>query len=399
MGQSVYSRRLVKAYSSNLVYYFALFAYCLSCNLDRVLVDGAWGSAIGLVANILKVLAAVFGATHLFRLARGEEGMRVAVVSSAIILSFVIYYFSKSLMLFWLALFVFGARDVELHRIARAFFIAFLISTLIASVMFAFGLALIPAAYRSTGLARMTLGFGHPNQLGFSLMALGIAWICSRFRTPRGVGPAFICFLSIMLLFVAGSRTALLGLLAFALFAIIAGRFELGPRAAKTTVCIVMASAVAMLALSVGVALLYDKDNALIEAMSKLTSGRPYWMNWYLTHYSPTLFGIDFSNAPIMKQGTPEESRLLLDNGYLKLMLRYGYVGFAMVATGIGAVLHGAYREAHLGLCVVGLFTFLVLGLSESFFDPSYNFFLLGMGPVFYGLSLRGFEGETTRAK
>lgn len=143
--------------------------------------------------------------------------------------------------------------------------------------------------------------------------------------------------------FVAGSRTAGLCLIIFALaiplYVLMKGRpwaYRASAVLAVLFVCIV--------AISVGYMVFYDPSRPFDSMLNNILSGRIRLLNMYYLAHSPGLLGYDYAAGPVICVDG-KELAFVVDNLYGHVLLRRGLVAFAIFVVSIIALCIKMYKE------------------------------------------------------
>lgn len=289
---------------------------------------------------------------------------------------------SSSYTLLWLCVAVVCARGASLERVALVVAVGYLIILVLAVPLALTGLIENVAIARGTGDSmRYALGFSHPNQLGFTLVAICSAQMCIRYKKETIWDYIIIVFAGLVALFVADSRTAVFGLALLVFFVRVFSRLN-STTARRRAAKIALVILVLCVAGSVVMAVLYDDSNTVMFSISKLLSSRLYYANFYFERYPVTLLGNNFLGADrIVRAGV--DTTLLLDNAYCMLLLRHGVLGFLLVLAPLAVILNRLAREGSASPWIAGILLYAILGLSENaFIDISINFYLIGMAQL-----------------
>lgn len=197
----------------------------------------------------------------------------------------------------------------------------------------------------------ITLGFTHPNQLALTVSALLILFLCIRKdpMSPR----VFLTTLAIALLvfLCTGSRSML-----FCTGFFFLGVFLFRKRRLPTWLCIGLFLLIALLGIGLPAAFPYLPQP--IRWLDKLCSNRSNFASGVFRAYSQTLFGLNLQ-APLRIEG------LVVDNGYVQLLFRYGIVGFCIWFI-MNILLMYRLLKAGKQLPALALLTFAAWGMMED---------------------------------
>lgn len=300
---------------------------------------------------------------------------------------------------FWILFFIVSARGIDLKTLARI--------TLVLAAFFVLACALacyvgVIENYKmySAGsrAVRNSMGFAHPNRLGEYIAEVCIAYWYLRAGKRNGRVIA-LCIVSLLYVYyVANSRTSCIVFIAIILAVIFYPFLKRNPRF-SILLCGSLATFVVLVSYFFMVA--YDPGNSYMSALNGQLSGRLYFMNTSFTYAPPSLFGNDYSNAPVMAYtlATNSEYRFVVDNAYAHLVLLYGVAVTVLMFALIGLVYRHYYREQLFPIALLGLTILLVVGFVENFtLDVQYNYFLLLISNVIF-LKKRSLISEQTKER
>jgi|GEM_PF-6337948 len=287
-----------------------------------------------------------------------------------------------------LLLFVVAGLDVKLENLARvSLVINVVFLTMVLLAYWSGALAPVYMVRNGVLMARNSLGFTQPNYFGRTVINILMSWAVLRHPKFGVAGVALFVASSYLIMTTADSYTSV----AIVIFA--AALFLLLPYVARLDnvkpflVVMVVVVAFAIIA-SVYFLILYSPSNALHKTINSLMHGRPAGAHARYVQYGLTLFG---SNASRRELSFMEDLGYALwpDNAYARFLLTYGIVPSAILfAAYVGTMIRSA-RSRHLGLCVVGLMIFSVLGITERWaLDFTTNYFMIVFTDLLYGIPL-----------
>lgn len=373
-----------------------IFLLCVAFNLERINATEVFGMPMGVLSSALKGLCALLLCFCFFsRLPSREELIRVLGISILLVFE---YLSSKSFTFLWCALAVLAVRGSTLQWIARSVFISYIGFFVVVCALCLVGVIEPVVGSRSGGvLDRSSFGFSGPNQFGTMLIVITMSWIVWRWPRITKLDLLVPALCVVLCLVVADSRTSVVILIFFsvsvAVYMSFDGKFSVASLA-KAAIIVLLA----LLLLSVLLMAFYDDGNPFLFSLSKLTSGRLYYMNRYAELYPITPFGLDFSTAELIVKET-FSTRLLLDNVYACLLLKHGYVLTVVFISLLVALLNAAKRVPN-SMAVVfllGMLSFIISGFFENgMIDITVNFFLFGLSVLVYPESRDGFFSSKT---
>ena len=203
-------------------------------------------------------------------------------------------------------LLVFSAGDIDFGKLCR-FCFWFFFSTLLLNLLLVAAGVLEDTVFTrweaiNYGAARHSLGFGHPNNLGFWALLVVFSGLLGyrpgKYRLLPGI--AAIVF-SVCVFRVSDSKAALLAALAAALLCMLSDRIgsRLSSKKGSIPACLVLFSL--GIAAFLGLSLLYREDSGFLSACNRLFSDRLAYSGAGLRKFGVSLFGaaVDFGWDPV----------------------------------------------------------------------------------------------------
>lgn len=309
-----------------------------------------------------------------------------AVVTTLLcVLGVLTYFGSGDTGILFSILAITGAKDVNLNELIR--FVLYLKVLIFAATVLMAVTGIVENVHEIVQTNeeyflkdRYYLGFIHPNYCHASLFVILALYSYLNFR-KIGIWHvmAFLALDFLLYLFTASRTGLFLIIILCALVLILRNRtaFRLG-RWVGMLLPILLA----------GVCFLFGSDrvyfNATVQEWDFALSGRITGLYIYLNRFPLTLFG----NPQVMAY---MDNNNVLDNFYVRLLLQYGTVAFAVFLLGTALLLAKLYREGRAS-CVMLVLVFLILGMLEhftqdAFLNVSLLFFIYGL----YGPNVREF--------
>lgn len=235
-------------------------------------------------------------------------------------------------------------------------------------------------AYDSTsGHVRLALGFSNPNGLAESVLVLFLlSMLYKRYLNDKFL----LCFYATMfiLLVVSRSRTIILiAVLVFGLSKIVEKDsffFEKHSIFRLFLICLPVVCS----AMSYHLMVLYN--SGIREWVSKIDtfmSNRLLLGGYYVSHVIPAAFGQRLSIANV-SIGGHFFATASLDNGYVSLLLRYGYVSLILILIMLTYLIVKSTNNNYVNL-LPAVIAFVVIGISETgVYLIAYNFTFYFLG-------------------
>lgn len=297
-----------------------------------------------------------------------------------------LYYLYGTQYPLWIFLFVVSGKGIDLKKIAR-------ITLFVAIFMTAITILACCAGYLSNITMRATeirgirnsLGFTHPNRLAEYLSEICIAYWYLHLNDRKWGVVALCLSFTIFVYLVAGSRSSCLVFIAIALATL------LNPLLSRQPKISILGCGVAVIFVIAASWLLmarYSASNEFMATLNQWLSGRLRLANAAFSYAPPTLFGNDYSNAPVvghMLSSYNSVYHFQVDNAYVHLLLLYGVVATALFYVLIFLVYRRYYQDNIFTTALLGFTVLLILGFAENFtIDIQYNFFLFLISDVIF---------------
>ena len=296
---------------------------------------------------------------------------------------------------FFICLLGIASEGIELKKLAKCLFICCLVVMAFDLLCFAFGFAgnVVLNDQRALLGARFSLGFSHPNVLGRMLVVLGsCATIFSgERRSLRGF--CFVAVLTVIALFVADSRTAVLFLLLCAALLLVDGGSSF--LASINWAAVARWFYLAALLLVVFLMAFYSKF-PLLTQLNRILSYRLEFWNGSFNAYGIQLFGSELVPGRVLNMYGNDAQ---LDGAYACELIQWGALvtAFFCVLVFLFTVQIERGNSKKTAILLLGFF---ILGLTENYaFSPLYNVIIVGAASIFNPNSITPLFRNRGRAK
>lgn len=216
---------------------------------------------------------------------------------------------------------------------------------------------------------RYSLGFNHPNSLHLALFILMALAIYVKYNNLKVLDYLLMSIINLFIFSYSGSRTGVILVFLLILLTILSKT----KKADKLLVSIPNYLLIFLVLFSFFSAILYGK----IELFNKLNyflNGRILYSNYYLTHYNPTIFGVNMSG----------EEKLLFDNGYIYVFVQFGIAGMLLLLHWLITINKNIKKNKDVKRAVISTL-FIIYIFTESFAPNIFmNVVLLFFGGYFF---------------
>lgn len=286
---------------------------------------------------------------------------------------------------FWIFLFVAAGKGIDLKIIAKITLVVVTFMSVV-TILSCYAGVLENYTLQETGERelRNSMGFLHPNRLGERLAEICIAYWYLNYNKHKARVIALCSVLMLYVNFVSNSRTACI---VFALLIIGTLLYPFLSKFSKMSVLISGIVVAALVFASFYYMIEYDPNNSFMVSLNQTLSNRLSLMHGSFGYATPSLFGNDYSDAPVVGYTVSAggDHHFVVDNAYSHLLLLYGIVPTALLFVLISLVYIKFFREESYPISLFGLTIILVVGFVENFtLDIQYNYFLLLISEVIF---------------
>ncbi len=271
------------------------------------------------------------------------------------------------------ALIVFAAGDIPSRKLI--WMLVLVKGTSIVLTLLCSDLRLLPKLYyihHDTPLD--TLGFCHRNVLGSNMALLCLCWLYLRYRRLNWLDILGCFTLAIVTYFLAISRSSLIIMLLSILVFFLCQCLHLPIRNSSHSGKIIHGFFGAMILFSVLGTILFSDDFALWRLLDKLLTNRLSFAHHCFDQHGFTLFGQQMPFSGTMDAVLNQQSRLILDNAYMRALIFHGLIPGGLFLTLYWVCLHRSWSRRNLPMTAC-LLIMAFYGLSERFMlDVFYSF-------------------------
>lgn len=292
------------------------------------------------------------------------------LVSSVLILvGFIAWRVSAEGWLFWTVLFIVCAEKPNMRHIATIIAITTAVVLAVSTLYVIFGFVKGVVLVRSdNGTYRYAFGYLHPNNLGTAVFTIccALSYVLITGKKPRYYMSSFLCVIcALFCLYVPVSKSTFVCLLIVAagncLLQLCGNRINNAKLREICIVCLLVFISCVLVSIAMMVA--YDGSVPIISKLSQALSARPYYAHLYYEEVGLTPFGYSYPNGPFVGE---TESNFLVDNAYEHILLRYGFVTFAILFIGIFFAIKECPSNKNTGPLVLVAIAMIIYGLTET---------------------------------
>lgn len=380
----------------DFLFYFAFVCFSIA----EILSTTAFTTVVPLLGSACNALLYCSVGMLLLRMliVRATNAQWIAVLVIATLVAFLGMRYGFQYP-FWIFLFVISGRGVNLRTLAKITLV--LAGTLTALTLLACYMGFLEnytMVATDARAVRNSMGFMHPNRLGERIAEICIAYWYLNVNEHKG-RVVILCLISLVYVYlVSNSRTSCIVFAALIVAALVYPLLARFPRFSILGCC---ALVVLVVAASFFLMAEYNPLNMYMADLNELVTGRLHLMNASYSYAPPSLFGNDYSGAPVMGYtvATNSEYHFVVDNAYAHLILLYGIVATVLFFMLIGLVYVHYYREQRFPVALLGLTALLAVGFVENFtLDIQYNYFLFLISEIVF-LHKEAFAFKGARGK
>ena len=378
LGCPVQGRNILDVDIFTLAYYLAYGLFLFSGLYTSATFDSFFGMALQDFLNGFQAVALVLLVIKFISQRASFRGWCLALGIVAV--GFVSWRASDEGFLFWAALFIVCSDRVNVRVLAA---ISLVVVSLLTALTFTFACAGVieNRVVMRDGVARLSMGFFHPNNFGSKLLLICASAAVLRYgKDPLPIMP--ICLIAAALCYtLANSRTsAALCVLIGVLSAIF---YVTDTRTMQRRLSIgFLVLAAALILFSLYAMIFFDSSNGFQAALDEALSGRLRWAHAYYKLQPLTLFGSDFEDVPMIYYSSSGElTKFVVDNAYAHLVLRFGLIPSAIFFIGLFALFLCLVKQQRWDYMLFGLTLMTILGFMEkSGIQVDCNYFIVAMG-------------------
>lgn len=363
-----------------LVFYLGFICYIPYGLLDRTMFVEVFATPVHAVMLACKAAALAFFALRLVLMRYTHE--QFLVLCALGLLCVVSFRMTASWVPVWLFLFVSGGRGANVRVLAG---ISLAISAVVLMATVAAGVVgLLPSVVfpgRGAFATRTSLGFIHPNSLGFVCFSCAVSFMTLMRGRPALHWLPLVLLLFCITTFVADSRTMTIAFVLLFLFAL----FERVPDDRKRLLRIgYLVAFLLMVCASIYYMYFFSWSSGFDVGLNEYLSRRLSYANAYTSLYPVTPLGRNFLAGLV----GPNLGSLLpvIDNVYAYFLLQFGLVPSLLVLGVMCALfvrgIHGRVDSLELK----NIAMFCIVGFSETIcLRIDCNFFLVAVSDVLFG--------------
>lgn len=299
------------------------------------------------------------------------------------IFNIISYMYSKDIIIFQMFLLIATYRDNNFENFVKKDFVIKLVISIFVMGLYFLGLTENIKLYEDNGIIRYSLGFGHPNTLGFLAMILGLELLYICRNKNKNIALIFCFFIIVFIDKIPYSRTSSV-ILALSIFLVFINDFSknkiLKFKVSKKIIC---SSFIILLFIALFLVYLYEKQGDLGNILNEMFSGRLEWAQKYLTYYQINLFGnyVYIPNELTLLNG---QYYLCVDNAYIYILLSFGITTIFLFTILYNKLFKKLYNKEEYMLIII-ILVLLTSGLMETnIFRYNFNPFLILFSTLFW---------------
>jgi len=300
---------------------------------------------------------------------------RILIALTLVVIGFCSWMVTRDRNLLILFAFAVAGEGVQIRKLARIVFWMEIVCIVLISGLASIGLIDSVTQFREGYGLRTSLGFSSVNRFGLNFLALCCALVMMRWPKYRGMDFAFCIICAVIVEVVSDSRTSVFLIIVLPFIAL---ALTLPKSNFKKKVTIAaLAAVICMLGFfSIFVIQNYNAADPFYAFLNTLMTGRLQIIHHYYASYPVTLFGY---NTIAINQDLFGMQGVVMDNAYAKLLLMGGIIpSIAFFYLYFSIFIHHL-RHAQLDVCLLGLFVYALVGVSEwQMYHFAMNYCLVG---------------------
>lgn len=337
--------------------------------------------------KVLQIMAIVLLTPSLYSSLMSNTRRKNTCLTIAFIAISAVSLLSHTYELVWMILFVISCQRIRIKDIARVILYTALLVLAVDLALYGTGLTDAGTVMRTTGEARESLGFYHPNRLAQVVLTALSAYYASRGTRFLGVFNILISVaISLIVYLITDSKTMVVGAaaLVFSYTLCVHWSKEKEVVLGKLIICLLIVSFL----LSIICTIAYSDNNQLLVFINRLTSDRVKYANLLMNKIPFPFLGFNNENtgALISSQIAVPGLSVPLDNAYVHLLIITGIPGVIIYFLIHISLLSSLNKLSDYRVLAAGALFCIIMGFSESYvIDIAFNFYLIP--------ALSGFQG------
>ncbi len=237
---------------------------------------------------------------------------------------------------------------------------------------------------------RYNLGFSHPNMLGLVVVCIVFVWLIIRYGHLKWYDYVGWCGCIAFVWLVPNSRTAALGIALLLILTLLSRVLNIFHFKIIRLICYLSFPALAIF--SYIFSYFYSGDSRLYQIIDALFSQRLSYGHMFLQQHTTPVFGQKIVRINEVTARNTNQTALILDNGYLRLLLQLGLVTAFVFLALLTYIMYRSLQEKHyavtIGLLVISIYTVSEYFLASLFCNAFLIFFM------YYRYGTAGPNGE-----
>ncbi len=278
--------------------------------------------------------------------------------------------------------FIVASKNMDFDRLVNLAYVVQIIMIGTVFYLFFSGYITEYTTYRGA-LLRHSLGFSHPNLLGFRVFQLVISRCYIRRNKINFIDVLLTLLAAYFINTIANSKTSYYSLIILAVMMLIHIVTNMMEGGSNGVLVYGIAVAIVSNIASVFLSIIDVRKNTVLNFIDSVMSRRFYMCYRTMKYYGITLWGQDVQLI-VKRHIVGDVHHFWLDNAYMALLLRYGVVVYLLFSTiYIGAMAY--IRNAKLYVLLEIMCLYAIYGIMENnFFSMSQNIFLLTLSYPIY---------------
>lgn len=344
------------------LYYAAFAIFSFQYILSYTLFENLFGMPVDTVCSFLKIAAFVLLFVKMLLQVYAERLIVPFLLLGLIAVMSLYFTFDQHLIV--TIAFAASSQGITLSKVAKVNFAVTSLMLVITIACALSGAVESSTHFSSSGYQATSLGFTVPNRLGGFILSACVSLAIMHYPSIRSRDLFLFVVAVVVCGFVAGSSTAVLGILVTVLMLSIFSSCE-RRGVMKTLIAACVALLVFLIFSSIYFMVFFNPSNWAHAALDDLFTGRLELAHRYFALFPPTAFGRDFSSMEFV---VGNYETLVVDNAYAKLFIQVGYIPAAVfLALYIGPFVRSLRGCPCNFACLYGLIVMGVVAFAESY--------------------------------
>ncbi len=352
----------MKVRTSNILYFFMIFLSCGSYMISHSTIPKVYDKSM-IIIHLFDYISYILG---IWLIIKSKHPKRY-IIYYAIIAFFLLIssIFARDVILLKGLIIVIASKNIEIKKIIKNYLIVITLFTfLIAMLCLLNKIPDVTEVRWTTGNIRYSLGFSHPNRLGYILFLFSMARLYSQY-SKYGIRDIIFNILMLTISVYISNSKSVAVLIAIVLT--IELYFILFPK--RNTLWIKeLCKMILILAplLSWFTTIIYNANNGVYLAINEFFTGRLYLANTAYKKYGFSILGQRIDSILALEASRAGMQVLAIDNFYTYITIHFGIIIIFIIIIAFAMFVKKAISNTNNDILLLWLFLIIIYGMFEN---------------------------------